>query len=280
VAETPEIPLEHCPFCDGARLGVGDMSWREEPIRAPHYVGCGDCGVHGPVGETNAAARRAWNHRAEADRLTARAAAAEAEAARLRAWRDNLSANLIDKSQELAIAGAEVDRLKGERSEMACPECKGEGRVVADVGREDDEVDCPICEGAGSIAPEEYLASNRLARIREILGAQDVPYQTEISAAHGAMHRVAELTAERDRYRDTIDANAETLRAAESALAKVEAIRSAAWKLATYADEVHWSEHETNTAEYLEGLRERIDAVRAVAAPPRPRPEEPDHADA
>lgn len=47
----------------------------------------------------------------------------------------------------------------------------------------------------------EHVAKNHLSCVREILGAADHPYQTAMSAAHGAMHRIAELEAEVGRLR-------------------------------------------------------------------------------
>jgi hypothetical protein len=72
-----------------------------------------------------------------------------------------------------------------------------------------------------------YVAKNHLTRVREILGAADHPYQTAMSAAHGAMHRIAELEAELGRLREVASSLAAAADEAEHCLGDVAAYGSA-----------------------------------------------------
>jgi hypothetical protein len=48
-------------------------------------------------------------------------------------------------------------------------------------------------------------------------------------------------------------------------LAQAPTLMEAGWDLATWAAAIHWSEHETNTADWLDGLRERIERFQEIA---------------
>lgn len=50
------------------------------------------------------------------------------------------------------------------------------------------------------------------------------------------------------------------------------ALHAAASELASYAAAIKWSARETNTADWLNGLAERIEAVQAFGPPDAPAP--------
>jgi DNA repair exonuclease SbcCD ATPase subunit len=162
------IPLEPCPFCEGASPTLGhEWEWPEVSDMALHHVICPTCKARGPICDTEAAARRSWNHRAEADRLTARATAAEAEVERLRS--ESLRFYRADGSYEALASPEEVVRRRIESAKAIVRQREECDRVKAELVRAE---------------------------------------------------------AGRDEARDALDANAETLRAAESAVARVEALET------------------------------------------------------
>jgi DnaJ-class molecular chaperone len=43
------------------------------------------------------------------------------------------------------------DELKAERRKVVCPECKGSGRIICDVGFRSSESECSRCRGEGKV---------------------------------------------------------------------------------------------------------------------------------